>query len=159
MSVPDDSRDGGVQLGRPLITVFWVSVSIFIFLIGFIFLQNFISGSSGMFRYTFFLGVVALIILGISLIILARRAAIKRSLKIAFILTGVSIVGMPACTILHNVVYGVLIAIFGEGVWGAGGGDEAFFFIMALIVFPLVLIISAVTAVVIMARDKRQLSA
>ena len=43
--------------------------------------------------------------------------------------------------ILHNLVYGLGIYFGGENFWGPNG-DEAFFFIIAIIVIPLYFIVS-----------------
>jgi len=41
-------------------------------------------------------------------------------------LTGVSATGMPVCVIVHNFVYGLFIALFGEEFWGPGGDEPLF---------------------------------
>jgi len=145
----------GVRTIIPLLAVFWITVVIFLLLISFIFTQHLIPNSNQIFQYVFFPGVVLLTILGIILIVMAARARIRKGLKYSFVLTGVSAVGMPASVILHNVVYGLMIYFIGEDFWGGqDGGDEAVFFILALFVFPALLIVSAISGAIILARAK-----
>ncbi len=140
---------------KPLLGVFWITVVIFLLLIAFIFMQNHIPNSNQIFNYVFFPGIVLLTILGTILIVMAARARIRKGLKYSFVLTGISAVGMPASAILHNVVYALMIYFFGEDFWGSqGNGDEAVFFILALFVFPALLIVSAISGALILARAK-----
>ncbi|MFH1358287.1 MAG: hypothetical protein ABIH37_00190 [archaeon] len=80
---------------------------------------------------------IAFFVLGIWLIFLRKRIKDKK-LRIYLFLTGGSAALALICVILHNLVYGLMILLFGEGFWN--GGDEAFFFIIALIVCPILLI-------------------
>jgi len=52
-------------------------------------------------------------------------------LKKFLILTGASFVGFFVFVLLHNLVYGLFIHFCGADFWN--GGDEPFFFIMAII--------------------------
>ena len=45
--------------------------------------------------------------------------------------------------VLHNVVYGLGIHFGGEDFWGLNG-DEAFFFIIAIIIIPIYFLISII---------------
>jgi len=76
-------------------------------------------------------------LLGIVLIALTVRLKESKMQKIFFILTGGSAAGIPACAILHNVVYALF---FHE----KGGGDEAVFFILAIIVLPALFVIGTI---------------
>ena len=93
-----------------------------------------------------------LILLGSSLIIFTIKGKIAKPLRYFLLLTGVSIIGIPLCILLHNVVYGSLISLFGENFWK--GGDEPFFFIMALIVFPITFIVGSVASIIINIRQR-----
>jgi len=140
---------------KPLLSVFWITVVIFLLLIAFIFTQHLIPSSNQIFKYVFFPGVVLLTILGTILIVMAARTRLRKGLKYSFVLTGISAIGMPVSAILHNVVYGLMIYFFGEDFWGGQGyGDEAVFFILALFVFPALLIVSAISGAFILARAK-----
>jgi len=156
------AQDPVSERGKPpgsILGVFIGTVAVFLLLIAFIFAQEWIPNSNTYFEYIFFPGIAALTILGVVLVILAARAKLGRGLKLALTLTGVAAIGMPASAILHNVVYGLLILWFGQDFWGgSAGGDEGFFFILALIVFPAVLIVSAVISIVLFLRACRSAS-
>jgi len=74
-------------------------------------------------------------LLGVTLTVLTVRLHETRTQKILFILTGVSAAGIPVCAILHNLMYGLFIELFGKGFWGSGG-DEAVFFVLTVFVCP-----------------------
>lgn len=146
------------QLTRLLLATFCATVVIFAFLLVFIFAQNLIYDSNRYFEAIFFPGISLLFILGIVLIIMSGRSCLKRGIKVAFILTGVSAVGMPACAVLHNLFYAVFILLFGDDFWSLHGADEAMFFILALIVFPVLLVISSIWGTVLIARSRGDLT-
>jgi hypothetical protein len=72
---------------------------------------------------------VVLFALGAVLTVLTLKLKDPLMQKIFFILTGASAAAIPVCAILHNVVYGLFFA--------GKDGDEAVFFILAIIVCPL----------------------
>lgn len=96
---------------------------------------------------------VILSILGIVLIVLTARAKFTKISKSFFILTGTSALGMGLSATLHNLVFGLLIKLFGEGVWGSMG-DEPVFFILATIVCPLALLVGVIGSIVLIAKKK-----
>ncbi|MBU1017922.1 hypothetical protein KKA33_02730 [Patescibacteria group bacterium] len=97
---------------------------------------------------------IAFFILGILLIVFTVKQKVKGKLKWFLILTGASSAAVLPSVILHNVMYGFFIYLFGMDFWG-GGGDEPFFFILALIICPLVFLVSA-TGSVVMLRQKNK---
>jgi hypothetical protein len=62
--------------------------------------------------------------------------------KIFFLLTGASAVSIPICVILHNLVYG----LFFHGK----DGDEAVFFILAVLVCPALFVIGVLGSLVLL---------
>jgi hypothetical protein len=104
-------------------------------------------------RILFYSSAIALPCLGIALTVLAVKAKLTKTSKIFFILTGASAIGIVACSILHNLVYALFIILFGEGFW-AGIGDEPVFFILAVIVCPIVLLVGIIGSIVIIAKKK-----
>ncbi|MFA6185825.1 MAG: hypothetical protein WC770_01255 [Phycisphaerae bacterium] len=78
-------------------------------------------------------------LLGIVLVVLAIKLKEPRMQKIFFILTGGSAAGIPICVVLHNLVY----AMFFHGK----GGDEAVFFILAIIVCPALFVIGTIGSI------------
>lgn len=95
-------------------------------------------------------------LLGMVLVILAARLKGPRIQKVFFILTGASAAGMPIFAVLHNLVYGLLIALFGEGFWErqGSGGDEPVFFILAILVCPALFLIGTVGSIVLFVKAR-----
>jgi len=96
---------------------------------------------------------VILPILGIALIVLAARAKFTKISKAFFILTGAPALGITVSGVLHNLVFALLIKLFGEGIW-SGMGDEPVFFILATIVCPLALLVGSIGSIVLIAKKK-----
>lgn len=61
-------------------------------------------------------------------------------------LTAASVAVFFLSIVLHNLVYGLFIVLFGEGFWGPGGDEPVFFFI-ALIICPLAFLIGVVGSI------------
>ena len=87
-------------------------------------------------------------LLGIVLVVLTIRLKESGIRKWFFMIMGISAAGILISAILHNVIYGLLSLFFGKEFWGKGG-DEPAFFILALLVFPVLFIISAVGNLII----------
>ena len=68
-------------------------------------------------------------------------------------LTGLSAVGIPVFAVLHNLVYALLVLLFGEE-FRDSGGDEPVFFILAVIVCPAVFLIGATTGTVLLLKGR-----
>jgi hypothetical protein len=94
------------------------------------------------------------VIAGIVLIALTVKRVEKGLLKKFLLTTGASVIGIPVFIILHNLIYGVAIHFFGEGFWN--GGDESFFFIMAVIVCPLGFLVGFIGSIVLAIKKERQ---
>ena len=78
-----------------------------------------------------------------------------RMRKAFFVLTGASGAGIPICAILHNLVYGLFIAWFGEGFWERHGmPDEPVFFILAVLVCPALFLIGSVGSIALLIRAR-----
>jgi hypothetical protein len=96
--------------------------------------------------------------LGLTLLILTvrARARLDRLLKRFLLLTSSSAVGVFASLLLHGVVYGLIILIFGEDFWSRTGiGDEPFFFIMGLFICPVAYLVGTIGSIVLMFRRKK----
>ena len=131
------------------IVIFWITFAFFIMVMAGMFL-SFLSFAR---IFVGLPGRVVLSILGIALIVLAARAKFTKISKAFFILTGSSALGIGLSMILHNLVFALLIKLFGEGFW-AGMGDEPVFFILATIVCPVALLVGAIVSIVLLARKK-----
>jgi hypothetical protein len=96
---------------------------------------------------------VILALLGIALIVLVSRLKFKKIAKVFFILTGSSAIGIIVFGVLHNLLFALLIKLFGEA-FGARMGDEPVFFILATIICPIVLLVGVIGSIVLMAKKK-----
>lgn len=90
------------------------------------------------------LSLVALLGVGILAFGIWKSSGILRTFVI---LTGASILGFPISVLLHNAIYGLFILWFGADLWN--GGDEPFFFIMAVFICPLGFIVGAIGSIVL----------
>ena len=120
-------------------SIFYILLAIFILIV-----LYFVIPSSQEIRRVLFpviavLGIIFFILGGI-LIFTAWK--LKGKLRLFLILTGASALCVLISVLLHNFVYGLFIYLFGEGFWQ--GGDEAFFFIIALFVCPIVFLIGVI---------------
>jgi len=96
--------------------------------------------------------------LGLALLILTirARARLDRLLKRFLLLTSSSAVGVFASILLHGVVYGLFILLFGEDFWSRTGlEDEPFFFIMGLLVCPIAYLAGTVGSIVLIIQKKK----
>lgn len=91
-------------------------------------------------------------LLGVALLVFTLREKVAGRLKAFFLLTAASALGVFVFILLHNAVYGLFIYFFGEGFWGGIGGDEPFFFILAIIVCPLGFLTGAIGSIVLRIR-------
>ncbi|MHB1377951.1 MAG: hypothetical protein ACYCXB_11140 [Candidatus Humimicrobiaceae bacterium] len=97
--------------------------------------------------------VIILSILGIILIILASRVKLTKISKAFFILAGASTLGIIVSVVLHNLVFALLIKLFGESFL-TNMGDEPVFFIMATIICPAALLVGVIGSIVLIAKKR-----
>jgi hypothetical protein len=94
--------------------------------------------------------------LGLTLLILTARVELDKLFKSFLLLTGSSAVGFFVGILLHGIVYGLFILIFGEGFWERIGiPDEPFFFLMAIFICPIAYLVGTVGSIVLILRRKR----
>ncbi|MCE5340432.1 MAG: hypothetical protein LLF92_04815 [Planctomycetaceae bacterium] len=82
----------------------------------------------------------AFFVLGIVEVILSVKIKEAKVKKVFFTLAGASAAGIPLCAVLHNVVYGLFFA--------GKTGDEAVFFILAVLVCPILFAVGALGSVI-----------
>jgi hypothetical protein len=135
------------------LVIFWIIVAAFILLLASMLLDMY-----SPFRSFIWIGLPSyalLSLLGIALIVLAVRAKLTKISKAFFILTGSAATGTGISMVLHNLLFGLFILLFGEGFWERiGVGDEPVFFILAVIVCPLALLIGIIGGIIVIARKK-----
>ncbi len=129
--------------GKLIWSIFWALIGVFFVVLGMIFIGMPLNA------YVFFAGLGVLFGLGVTLLVLAARAKIKKMLKAFLLLTGASAAGMPLFAVLHNAVYAMFIYFFGEGVWSGVGGDEPVFFMLAVFVSPIAFLVGAIGSIVL----------
>jgi len=94
--------------------------------------------------------------LGLTLLILTARAKLDKIFKGFLLLTSSSAVGVFVSILLHGIVYGLFILIFGEDFWDRIRiPDEPLFFIMAIFVCPIAYLVGTVGSIVLILRRKR----
>jgi hypothetical protein len=123
---------------------FWALVAVFVLSICLFVISAFWDWRSGL----WFLSPFALFfLLGIALIIFSLRGSARGGLKKFFLLTGASAAGILVSIALHNLVYGLFEHFAGADFWN--GGDEFFFFTLAVIVCPLGFLVGLVGTIVL----------
>jgi len=136
---------------QTLQTVFWILVGIFIIIVSYFAIPFAHEIKRALFPY---MAVIAFVffLLGGLLTYYTIKLKIKGKLKWFLILTGASPMIFLISVLLHNFFYGLFIYLFGENFWN--GGDEPFFFILALIVCPIVFLIGIIGSMIIMFKKK-----
>lgn len=129
-----------------------ILIGIFVLLIAFLFAPMQDEIRRMLFPVAGVLGLLFMI-LGVALIILTVKRKVKGKLKIFLLLAGASSAAILPSAILHNLVYALLIFLFGEGFLGAGW-DEPFFFLLAVIVAPIVFLVGAIGSCVLLKNKK-----
>jgi len=132
--------------------IFWALVGVFV-VIASVFLIPAARGLLMGFAFLIALGIV-FFSLGVALIFLTVREKVRGKLKKFFILTGASSTGFFVSFLLHNFIYGLLIYWFGTDFWN--GGDEPFFFVMAVFVCPVGFLVGVVGSIVIAIKESRR---
>ena len=130
--------------------LFWALLGVFVFILCFFFIppvRGLLTGSG-----LFFAPFAVFLLLGVALLVFTLREKLAGLLKAFFLLTAASAAGVFVFILLHNLVYGLFIHFLGEGFWNGIGGDEPFFFIMAIIVCPLGFLTGAVGSIVLRIR-------
>jgi cytochrome b561 len=143
-------ENGKDKIYTSTLVIFWITFAFFLIAVSNIFILNMVDLFN---RYLFFASAIILACLGITLIILAAKGKFTRLSKAFFILTGASAIGMVVGSVLHNLVYALFIKLFGEGFWGYMG-DEPVFFIFAVIICPLALLVGIIGGIVLISRKK-----
>lgn len=78
-----------------------------------------------------------------------------RALKKFLMLMGISVVGFFVSIVLHNLVYGLFIYLFGADFWDKIGiGDEPIFFLIAIIVCPIGFLIGTIGTIILFMKQK-----
>jgi hypothetical protein len=123
---------------------FWALVAVFVIIICFFAISAFGELPRGLWFLTPF---ALFFLLGAALIVFSVRGSASGGLKKFFLLTGASAAGILVSIVLHNLVYGLFEHFAGADFWN--GGDEFFFFTLAVIVCPLGFLVGVVGTIVL----------
>ncbi|NQT31603.1 MAG: hypothetical protein HQ588_04640 [Deltaproteobacteria bacterium] len=127
--------------------LFWALLGVFVVVVCLLLIPAF-GGLLG--GAVFLIPFAVFFLLAVALLVFTLREKIAGLLKVFFLLTAASAAGVFVFILLHNALYGLLIHFFGEGFWN--GGDEPFFFILALIVCPLGFLTGVIGSIVLRIR-------
>jgi len=130
--------------GKLIWSVFWALVGIFVGIASAFFIAAF---RGSIFLWFITVSGAAFFLLGVALIVLTVKEKVGGTLKKFLLLTGASATGIFVFVLLHNAIYGLFILCFGADFWN--GGDEPFFFIMAIFVCPIGFLVGAVGSIVL----------
>lgn len=131
--------------------VFWIIFAFFILMVAGMYLGMFLP----FLPFISLPSIAVISLLGIALIVLVARAKFTKISKAFFILTGSAAAGMGISMVLHNLIFGLFIKLFGEGFWERIGiGDEPVFFILATIICPVAILVGVISSIVFIARGK-----
>ena len=126
-------------------SIFWASVAVFIAIVCLFFIpasRDLISGS-----WWLLIPFAVFFLLGVALIVLTLREKVGGRLKKFFLLTGASASGVFISILLHNLVYTLFVHFFGTDFWN--GGDELFFFTLAVFICPLGFLVGVVGSIIL----------
>ena len=137
--------------GKPIWSIFWITVGVFIIAVVGTMLAPPIRGLA--MPYIIFPAWAIFAGLGVTLLVLTVKTKVAGTLKKFLLLTGASAVGLPVFAVLHNAIYALLIYWFGEDFWGTSG-DEPVFFILAVIVCPIGFLVGAIGTIVLAIKSK-----
>ncbi len=125
--------------------IFWALIGVFIVVVCLFFLPVFRDLLRG--SLLFLSPIVVFFLLGAALIFFTVKEKVGGMPKKFLLLTGASAVGFLLFILLHNAVYGLFTHFLGADFWN--GGDEPFFFIMAIIVCPIGFLVGSVGSIVL----------
>ena len=135
---------------------FWVLVAVFIVVISiFIIGRELLLGRPFPFLIASGIALLVLLVLGATLIYFTLKEKVRRPLKRFLLITGASAAGIPISAVLHNVIYGLFIHIFGANFWDRVGlSDEPVFFFLAIFICPLAFLVGAIGSIVLRVRRR-----
>ena len=131
--------------GKLIWSIFGALVAVFIAILCLFFNPEFRDLISGTWLYLISFAVFFL--LNVALIFLTLRERVSGRLKAFFLLTGASAGGVFVSILLHNLVYALFVHFFGSDFWN--GGDELFFFTLAIFICPLGFVVGAIGSIVL----------
>ncbi len=134
---------------RATMVVFWLIIALYALILVFAFMPMEARSLKQATGVAFIPIIGILVVLGVTELIMVLRDRNLARLRRGFLLlTAIATIGTPVSIILHNVVSYLV------GIW-FGASEEGFFFIMALIVFPILFIVGAAGSIITMIGNGR----
>lgn len=94
---------------------------------------------------------VILMLAGLVLLVLSIRSVQEKKLKISLAICGAALAAITLFILLHNLTYSLVVQKSQFGIMTfEGNRDEPFFFILAVIVCPIVYLASAVASIILL---------
>jgi len=134
-------------------SIFWALVGVFVVIASIFLVPTFRELLMG-FPFLIVSGII-FCLLGGTLIFFTVKEKVGGTRKKFLILTGASAAGIFVSILLHNAIYGLFIHFFGVEFWN--GGDEPFFFIMAIFVCPTGFLVGVVGSIVLAIKNSRMM--
>jgi len=101
----------------------------------------------------------AFFLLGLVLTIVTLRERVQDRLRKFILLTGISATGVFLSVLLHNFIYGYFIYFYGQDFWERIGlGDDPVFFLLAIIVFPILFLVGVKGTIVTLIKKRARRS-
>ena len=128
--------------------VFWSLLAVFLFTVASILtpaLGAFVS--LGILRLA---PALLLLPLGVALVVLIEREGVRRRERFFLLLTGLAAASRPVFVLLHGLVYTLASYVLGAELWVRTRlEDEPVFFVLALVVCPIVFLVGAIGTLVL----------
>jgi hypothetical protein len=124
-------------------TLLYLLIALFALLVSFVFsptVRDFIGGG------LIALSAISFSILGVCLVILTIRNKVKGKLRKLLLIAGISAFAFFVCVLLHNLLYALLVSL------GLQIEDEVLFFVLAILVFPLLFLVGAIGSLILLWR-------
>ncbi|MCK4643072.1 hypothetical protein KAU32_05490 [bacterium] len=139
--------------GRKLLEkIYFYQMLIFIIILGYFFVPMHVKRAI---LIPFLILSAVFCLLGVFLLIVTYKQKIKGLLKLFLLFVGYASSGFLVSVVLHNVVYGVLIKLFGDDFWTRNNmPDEPVFFIIAIFVCPIVFLVGAIGSAILLSKKK-----
>ena len=136
--------------------LYYFQLVAFLFVAAFFFIPN--EGKRA-FIFALFIPGGLFMLSGIVLLVMTYKSKVKGWFKVFLLFMGYSSSGFLVSAVLHNLVYGLFILLFGGDFWESIGlPDEPFFFIIAIIVCPIVFLVGTVGSGVMLHKRKAEKS-
>ena len=139
-------------MSRSLTIIFWLLIAMALLVVCEMFISpvnEFLQGP------VFLLPMVLFSLTGGILLFMIFRQNVEKPLKTWLVITGVFSTGFFVSVFLHNMIYALVILLFGPDIWeNIGMSDEPVFFIIGVVICPVGFLIGAVGSIVMLIKRR-----